>query len=32
MDYTQLAIFFTSAALIIVGLFAAIFIDNITSN
>ena len=29
MDYTQLAIFFTSAALIIVGLFEAIFIDNI---
>ena len=29
MAYTQLAILFTSAALIIIGLFAAIFIDNV---
>lgn len=29
MAYTQLAILFTSAALIVVGLLAAIFIDNV---
>lgn len=29
MEYVQLAILFTAAALVIIGLYAAIFIDNI---